>query len=82
MGNVPGNWGPWIAAHFPTQEARDRFVFSVAPSEENGRGAEPMPDDDRGAWVRWRPQQFLAINDIAHSHGGRMVVNVVRRRVV
>jgi hypothetical protein len=73
-------WGPWIAAHFQNQEARDRFVLYVATAEGNGCAAEPANGDSRGAWVRWRPGRFLGLNDIAYAHGGRIVANVGHRR--
>jgi hypothetical protein len=34
-----------------------------------------MLDEVRGALVRWRPGQFLRLNDIAYAHGGRIVVD-------
>ena len=38
-----------------------------------------MPDENRGALVRWRPGQFLGLNDIAYAHGGRIsVVHLTR----
>ncbi len=39
-----------------------------------------MIDEVRGALVRWRPGQFLGLNDIAYAHGGRIVVTAGRRR--
>ena len=79
MGNTPGIWGPWTAVRFPDQEARDRFFLAVASNVDDGWGAEPALDDGLGAWVRWRPLQFLGLNDIAYAHGGRIVVTVAQR---
>jgi len=33
-----------------------------------------MLDKVRGALVRWRPGQFLRLNDTAYAHGGKIVV--------
>jgi hypothetical protein len=38
-----------------------------------------MPDEGRSARVRWRPGQFLRLNDVAYTHGGRIVVTVTHR---
>jgi hypothetical protein len=38
-----------------------------------------MPNEGLAAQVRWRPQRFLGLNDIAYAHGGRIVVTMVRR---
>jgi len=73
------DWGPWTAAHFPNQEARDQFLRSVATTEESGRGAEPMADDAMGARVRWRPGHFLGLNDMAYAHRGRIILTVEPR---
>jgi hypothetical protein len=61
---------------FPTEIARDEFICSVADTQDAGWGAEVMPDDGRGAQVRWRPGRFLRLNDVAYAHGGRIVVAV------
>ena len=74
-----GAWGPWTAVRFPDQEARDRFVFAVVSNANAGWGTEPALDDGLGAWVRWRPQQFLGLNDIAYANGGRILVTVLQR---
>ena len=79
MGNTPGSWGPWTAVRFPNEEARDRFFLAVASNADDGWGAEPALEDGLGAWVRWRPRQFLDLNDIAHACGGRILVTVVKR---
>ena len=79
MDNTHGNWGPWTGVRFPSQEARDRFVLAVASNVNEGWGIEPALDDGLGARVRWRPRRFLDLNDIAHAHGGRIVVTVVKR---
>lgn len=76
---MPGNWGPWTGVRFLTQESRDRFILAVASKVNDGWGIEPALDDGLGALVRWRPQQFLDLNDIAHAHGGRILVTVVKR---
>jgi hypothetical protein len=76
------DWGPWTAVRFPNEEARDRFFLAVASNVDDGWGAEPALDDGLGAWVRWRPLQFLGLNDIAYAHGGRIVVTVVQRWVM
>jgi hypothetical protein len=65
---------PWTAAHFQTQETRDRFLHAAATLPARDVEAEPMLGDVRGALVRWRPGQFLGLNDIAYAHGGRIVV--------
>ena len=75
MGNVRlTEFGPWIAAHFQTQEIRDRFLHVAATLPTSDVEVEPMPADIRGALVRWRPGQFLRLNDIAYAHGGRIIV--------
>ena len=65
---------PWAAAHFQTQETRDRFLHVAATLSPRDVEAEPMLDEVRGALVRWRSGQFLGLNDIAYAHGGRIVV--------
>ena len=67
-------WGPWYPAHFNSEEARDRFLLTVATLGPGGYEAEPMAGQARGAWVRWRPGEFVVLNDTAHLHGGRIVV--------
>jgi hypothetical protein len=37
-----------------------------------------MPDESKGAMVRWRPGYFLDLNDIAYAHGGRIVIPSTR----
>ena len=69
---------PWTAAHFQTQEIRDRFLHVAATLPACDVETEPMLDDVRGALVRWRPGQFLVLNDIAYAHGGRIVVTAGR----
>jgi hypothetical protein len=68
------DWGPWTAARFQTEDARDGFVRSVANAQDGGWDAEAMPDDGLGAQTRWRPGRFLGLNDLAYAHGGRIVV--------
>lgn len=74
-----GAWGPWTAARFPNEEARDRFFLAVARNVDDMWGAELALEDGLGAWVRWRPQQFLGLNDIAYANGGRILVTVLQR---
>ena len=64
---------PWTAAHFQTQEIRDRFLLVAATLPARDVEVEPMLDEVRGASVRWRPGHFLRLNDIAYAHGGRIV---------
>jgi len=70
---------PWTAARFQTEEARDRFLSLVATQPTSEVEVKPMPEADRGAWVRWRPGQFLDLNDIAYAHGGRILVTATHR---
>ena len=66
---------PWTAAHFQTQEMRDRFLlFVVATFPARDVEVERMVDEVRGALVRWRPGNFLGLNDIAYALGGRIVL--------
>ena len=76
------DWGPLTAARFQTQDARDQFLRSVANTQDGDWVVAAMPDDGRGAQVRWHPGQFLGLNDIAYAHGGRIVVTIVRRSMV
>jgi len=64
---------PWTAAHFQTQETRDRFLHVAATLPAHDVEVQPMLDEVRGALVRWRVGQFLRLNDIAYAHGGRIV---------
>ena len=73
---------PWTVAHFHTEEARDRFLVVVADQQISEIQVEPMPENSRGARVRWRPGHFLGLNDVAYSLGGRIVVAERRRRGV
>ena len=79
MGGPSIDWGPWTAARFQTEDARDGFICSVANTHDDGWGAEAMPDDGLGAQVRWRPGRFLRLNDVAYAHGGRIAVIVEPR---
>jgi hypothetical protein len=76
------DWGPLTTARFQTQDARDQFLRSVANTQDGDWVVAAMPDDGRGAQVRWHPGQFLGLNDIAYAHGGRIVVTIVRRSMV
>ena len=71
-------FAPWTIAHFQTQAIRDRFLHAAATLPARDVEVEPMLDEVRGALVRWRPGQFLRLNDIAYAHGGRIIVDVVR----
>ena len=70
---------PWAAVRFPTEEARDRFLSVVAARSRNEVEGEPMSDEVRGARVRWRPGQFLGLNDVAYACGGRIIVAAIHR---
>jgi hypothetical protein len=72
------DWGPWAVARFQTERARDEFVSSVAEQPDGGWGAVSIQDDGLGAQVRWRPGRFLRLNDLAHSHGGRIVIRAAQ----
>ncbi len=72
----------WTAAHFPTQEIRDRFLHVARTLQARDVEAKPMPDDVRGALVRWRPGEFLGLNDIAYAHGGRIIVTAGRGHLI
>jgi hypothetical protein len=74
-------WGPWAAVRFPTKDARDHFLLSVAHSTDSGWAAQAMTSDGLGAEVRWRPGSFLRLNDVAYAHGGRIVVEMMRHRL-
>jgi hypothetical protein len=79
--NVPlADFVPWTSARFQSQEARDRFLFGVETLERSAVEVKSMPDEDRGALVRWRAGQFLVLNDVAYAHGGRIIIPVTRRR--
>jgi hypothetical protein len=54
----------------------------VAGSGDNAWEVKPIADDGRVAWVCWRAGHFLVLNDIAHAHGGQILVTVVHRRVM
>jgi hypothetical protein len=73
---------PWTAVHFQTQETRDRFLRDAATLPACDVEVEPMLDEVRGVLVRWRPGQFLRLNDIAYAHGGRIIVDVGRGHLV
>jgi hypothetical protein len=76
----PAEFVPWTAARFHTQETRDRFLTDAAALPRTGIEVEPMPNECCAALVRWRPGQFLGLNDIAYAHGGRIVLTFVQRR--
>ena len=70
-------WSPWTAARFKSSEARDRFLAAVYHLEVDGIEAEPMDQSSEGAWVRWRAEFLLAINDLAHAHGGEVILSAI-----
>jgi hypothetical protein len=70
---------PWAAVRFPTEDARNRFLTAVATRSRNEVEGEPMPGEVRGARVRWRPGQFLGLNDVAYTYGGRIIVAALGR---
>jgi hypothetical protein len=73
---------PWTAAHFQTQEIRDRFLRVAATLPARDVEVKPMFDKVQGALVRWRSGQFLRLNDIAYAHGGRIIVTAGRGHLV
>lgn len=70
---------PWTAAHFLTEAGRDRFLAAVATQQTTEVEVLPMPDESRGALVRWLPGKFLGLNDVAYAHGGRIVLPEMHR---
>ncbi len=77
---APAEFGPWTAARFHTQEARDRFLVAFDALRTGEVEAVGMPGEVRGALVRWRPGKFLGLNDVAYGHGGRIVLPATRQR--
>jgi len=75
-------FGPWASAHFQTEEIRDRFLCDARTLPASDVEVAPIPDEVRGALVRWHPGHFLRLNDIAHAHGGRIIVDVGRGHLV
>lgn len=69
----------WSAARFQTEAARNQFLSVVSTQHSSGVEVEPMPDESRAAAVRWRPGRFLALNDVAYAHGGRILVSANQR---
>ena len=69
----------WTAAYFQSEEARDRFLSVVVTQQMSQIEVKPMPDNRRGARVRWCPGHFLDLNDVAYAFGGRIVVPATRR---
>ncbi|MBZ5640591.1 MAG: hypothetical protein LAO51_17785 [Acidobacteriia bacterium] len=76
----PREFVPWTAARFQSEEARDRFLSGVTALENTEVEAKSMPEESRGAWLRWRPGQFLGLNDVAYANGGRIILPAARRR--
>ncbi len=70
----------WSTARFQTEAARDLFLRVVATEQSGEVEGAPMPDESRGAVVRWRPGKFLGLNDVAYAHGGRIIVSGSRLR--
>ena len=64
---------PWTSAHFQTEELRDRFLDGAATLPAGDVEVGPMPEESKGALVRWRPGHFLSLNDLVYAHGGRVV---------
>lgn len=64
---------------FRTEEARDRFLEVAANLPASEVESAPMPDERLSAVVRWRPGNFLGLNDLAYAHGGKIAV-IDRRR--
>jgi len=73
-------FGPWSSARFHTVEARDRFLSVVATQQTTEVEVTPMPHEGHAALVRWRPGQFLGLNDVAYANGGRIILPAMRRR--
>jgi len=71
-------FAPWTAAHFQTEQIRDSFLDVAATLPICDVEVKPMLGEVRGALVRWRPGQFLRLNDIAYAHGGRILVSAGR----
>jgi hypothetical protein len=63
---------PWTSVRFHSEEARDRFLHLAARVSVSDIEVLPMLEECCGALVRWRPGQFLAVNDVAYSQGGRI----------
>jgi hypothetical protein len=72
---------PWTTVHFRTREARDGFLQVASALPEKDVEVRPLQDECCGASVRWRPGKFLGLNDVAHAHGGRIVVTIRPRGV-
>ncbi len=68
----PAEFVPWTTASFQNQEARDRFLLEAATLPASDVEVKPMLDEKRSASVRWRPGKFLALNDVAYAHGGKI----------
>ncbi len=73
-------FGPWTAARFHNREGRNQFLRGVESLQRTDVEVRPMPNEDQAALVRWRPGQFLSLNDVAYAHGGRIIVTLARRR--
>ena len=76
----PPEFGPWSAARFQTEDARDRFLSVVATQQTTEVEVTPMPHESQAALVRWRPGQFLGLNDVAYANGGRIIIPAMRGR--
>ncbi len=68
----PAEFVPWTTASFQSQEARDQFLRVAATLPTSDVEVKPMVNENRGAAVRWRPGKFLALNDVAYAHGGKI----------
>jgi hypothetical protein len=76
----PPEFVAWADACFQNEEERNRFLTDVAGRPPHEVEAQPTPNECRSARVRWLPGQFLALNDMAYAHGGRIVFIEPRRR--
>ena len=69
----------WTAAYFQSEDARDRFLSVVVTQQMSEIEVKAMPENSRGARVRWRPGHFLDLNDVAYAYGGRIIVPATQR---
>ena len=74
------DFAQWCTARFQSEEARDQFLGVVAIQHSSDVEVVPMPEQSRAALVRWRPGQFLGLNDVAYANGGRIILGANRRR--
>ena len=76
------NFGPWSSVRFPSKDARDEFLGEVPALSTGEVQVEVVcvPGEDHTVQVRWRPGQFLRLNDVAYAHGGRLIHPMGRGR--